>query len=398
MTRTSRPSSTRRTARRPSTRTRPTGPLPGRRRWTSPIPIAAADRAVRLPGLRGRSRGRVREEHPVRARRRRLGRRSGQSGVAPRPPGPRFPDRAVRRLLRRSADGRDQRQARARPAHRPLEGNGGATQSATTAEYAGGERYDHNQNVYYHYVRGTVTGTSPGDSVRVWFSGGGETSQSFTYDVRSDSATRSSSSRRRTTPVRTTARRTRARAGRSSTTTTRRAGRERHRRRLYDVDAEGRRSPDSLGVLSHYDAVVWYTGNDLLTRGPDQGPGTGVARLANDLILDARDFMNEGGKLLYTGQYAATAQQQAFTFNVEGEPPFCDTAGRERASRSRTTSSSTGSARTHSSTRRASRSTTPTRQPCRRSSSRRPAATSAVPRSRSTARRAPTTRSTSTRC
>ena len=32
---------------------------------------------------------------------------------------------------------------------------------------------------------------------------------------------------------------------------------------VYDVDADGRTAPDPLGVLSHYEAVVWYTGDDL---------------------------------------------------------------------------------------------------------------------------------------
>ena len=87
------------------------------------------------------------------------------------------------------------------------------------------------------------------------------------------------------------------------------------------------RLPDQLGVLSHYDAVIWYTGNDLLTRRPGQGPGTGVARTVNDTIINVRDYLNEGGKLFYTGQYAAVSQAQAFVFNVEGEPPFCPPGG-----------------------------------------------------------------------
>ncbi len=41
---------------------------------------------------------------------------------------------------------------------------------------------------------------------------------------------------------------------------------------IYDVDKRGNRSPDWLGVLSHYDAVIWYTGDDYLTRYPGQ-PG-----------------------------------------------------------------------------------------------------------------------------
>ena len=40
--------------------------------------------------------------------------------------------------------------------------------------------------VYYHQVRGVVTGTSPGDSVEVWFEGGGQKSPSFTYQAVSE--------------------------------------------------------------------------------------------------------------------------------------------------------------------------------------------------------------------
>ncbi len=42
---------------------------------------------------------------------------------------------------------------------------------------------------------------------------------------------------------------------------------------VYDVDAMGRKAPDALGVLSHYKAVIWYTGNDTVTREPGWGPG-----------------------------------------------------------------------------------------------------------------------------
>ena len=46
---------------------------------------------------------------------------------------------------------------------------------------------------------------------------------------------------------------------------------------VYDVDARGRTAPDHLGVLSHYDAVVWYTGDDVVTRPAGQGPATPTA-------------------------------------------------------------------------------------------------------------------------
>ena len=47
--------------------------------------------------------------------------------------------------------------------------NGGAVQHASTKEWAGGERYGDDPGVYYHRVRGFVTGTKPGDRVQVWF-------------------------------------------------------------------------------------------------------------------------------------------------------------------------------------------------------------------------------------
>ena len=57
---------------------------------------------------------------------------------------------------------------------------------------------------------------------------------------------------------------------------------------IYDVDRRGNRSPDWLGVLSHYDAVIWYTGDDDLTRQPGQMPGTGTARL-RECRVSSRD-------------------------------------------------------------------------------------------------------------
>ena len=59
-------------------------------------------------------------------------------------------------------------------------------QSGPTEEWAGGERFGMT-STHYHQVRGTVTGTDPGDSVEVWFEGGGETSPSFTYQAVSES-------------------------------------------------------------------------------------------------------------------------------------------------------------------------------------------------------------------
>ena len=76
---------------------------------------------------------------------------------------------------------------------------------------------------------------------------------------------------------------------------------------MYDVDAMGRQAADHLGVLSHYDAVIWYKGNDFVTREPGWTAGNS-SRLANDLMLEARAYLNEGGKLLYTGQWAGAVE------------------------------------------------------------------------------------------
>ena len=209
--------------------------------------------------------------------------------------------------------------------------NGGRERSAPTREWRGGERFGADGDVYYHRVRGKVRGADRGDRVRVWFEArrGRAKSKSFSYRVRSDSGDE----------VLILA----AEDYRGSANSPQYPSRDgpfflgHYRQALrangidfdvYDVDREGRRAPDPLGVLSHYDAVIWYTGNDELPRGPGQGPGTGVARLANDLILAVRSYLNEGGKLLHSGQYAGTAAANGFLFNVEGEPPYCPPAGR----------------------------------------------------------------------
>ena len=73
---------------------------------------------------------------------------------------------------------------------------------------------------------------------------------------------------------------------------------------VYDIDARGRTAPDPLGVLSHYDAVVWYTGDDIFVREPGQPASTGTSRVFGETILAARDYLNDGGKLLVSGQQA----------------------------------------------------------------------------------------------
>jgi hypothetical protein len=68
--------------------------------------------------------------------------------------------------------------------------NGGAVNTGPTTEWNQGALYGAEGERYYHEVRGQVSGTSPGDSVEVWFTAGAETSPSFTYQAVSESGGR----------------------------------------------------------------------------------------------------------------------------------------------------------------------------------------------------------------
>jgi len=158
-----------------------------------------------------------------------------------------------------------------------------------------------------------VTGTDPGDTVEVWFEGGGRTSSSFTYEAVSDSD-------RRTLIM--------AAEDYSGVSPPQAPGPhylDKYEQALaengieydvYDVDAHDRTAPDALGVLSHYDAVLWYTGDDVIPRETYQGPGN-ASRLAVQELYEVREFLNEGGRALYTGQHAGTA-------HTSGNPQFYD--------------------------------------------------------------------------
>jgi len=178
--------------------------------------------------------------------------------------------------------------------------NGGPVQSAPTSEWTGGERF-HPAHVYYHEMRGVVTGTSPGDSVKVWFEGGGQASDSFTYQAVSETGRRvlvvaaedySGASPAQTPGPHYLQYYLDALAANGVAAD------------VYDVDARGRIAPDHLGVLSHYDGVIWYTGDDIVTRRAGWGAGN-ADRLALDEMLEFRAYMNEGGNALYTGPFAA---------------------------------------------------------------------------------------------
>ncbi|HEY9335248.1 MAG TPA: M14 family zinc carboxypeptidase [Kribbella sp.] len=197
--------------------------------------------------------------------------------------------------------------------------NGGDAIDDKVAEWKGGERYGDTGDRYYAEFRGTVRRTKPGDSVEVWFTGnkqgtGAVSSEHFTYHVASDiggqvlilaaeDVTGASPAQGLTS----------ARYASSYAAALTAAGVTSD---VYDVDVNNRTAPHPLGVLSHYKAVVWESGNDIITRKIGQ-PGGTAAELALDLELSVRDYLNEGGKLLYTGKYAGFASNQdgAYYYN-----------------------------------------------------------------------------------
>jgi len=180
--------------------------------------------------------------------------------------------------------------------------NGGEPVQAATSEWDGGERYGAQTDVYYHIVSGLVTGTEPGDTVRVRFAAGGERSRAFSYEAVEESDDRvlvlAAEDYTGSSPDDLEGPSYLDYYGEALTANG--AGYD-----VYDVDARGRTAPDSLGVLSHYDAVVWYTGDDIVTRELGWEPGT-ASRLAMDEVLEVREFLNSGGRVLYTGKWAAS--------------------------------------------------------------------------------------------
>ena len=202
--------------------------------------------------------------------------------------------------------------------------NGGRVRSGSTKAWRGGERFG-KPGVYFHRLRGRVSGAKPGDTVKVWFeSRNGKRSQPFSYALKSDSGDRvlvlsaEDYTGQQNVP---------AYPGTSGPyfvaqyEAALKAARVSYD--VYDVDANDRTAPDRLGVLSHYRAVVWYTGNDLFVREPGAPGATGTSKLADDEIINVRAYLNEGGKLLYTGQNAAYGQLTGFPFNPAGQPPYC---------------------------------------------------------------------------
>ncbi|MEU8613978.1 M14 family zinc carboxypeptidase [Actinoplanes sp. NPDC048791] len=205
--------------------------------------------------------------------------------------------------------------------------NGGRERTDGTREWRGGERYGDGVDKYFAERRGTVAKARPKDKVQVWFTArnGRRTvkSASFTYTVASkiggDVLVLAAEDVTGVSPANTDGATT-ARYAAAHVAALKRAGRSAD---VYDIDANGRQAPHPLGVLSHYRTVLWETGDDIIPRAPGQPAGT-VARSALETELAVRDYLNEGGKLLFSGKYAGFAQAAngAYVYQPNG-PAEC---------------------------------------------------------------------------
>ena len=230
--------------------------------------------------------------------------------------------------------------------------NGGQAVNAKTREWSGGARYGAEGDVYYRRLRGEVRGASAGDQVEVWFEApdpqgsprGGRPaparSGSFSYTLVPGSGGEGAPSPRRGRgePDAGGAPAARALVVAAEGCGARPAARPcplaaRYAvdalaangvpADVYDIDASARAAPHPLGVLSHYDLVVTATGDDVAPRAPSQPEGM-IAKVAADLELALRDYLNEGGRLLYEGKYAgfASGADGAYIYSPMA-PPEC---------------------------------------------------------------------------
>jgi hypothetical protein len=201
--------------------------------------------------------------------------------------------------------------------------NNGRVRTKPTSEWQGGRRYGDEGDYWYHRVRGSVTGADPGDRVKVWFTAKGHESDAFTYQVRSDSGADvlvlaaedyTGNSAFPAYPG------TNGPFYLSYYTAALDANGIEYD--VWDYDAEGRKAPDPLGVLSHYDAVVWYTGNDNVTR-PIALPGVAEEQM-HRTTMAVRDFVNEGGRVALSGVNAGR-QYDLVEYAHDGAPfDHCD--------------------------------------------------------------------------
>ncbi|WP_231626619.1 M14 family metallopeptidase [Streptomyces apocyni] len=158
--------------------------------------------------------------------------------------------------------------------------DGGRPHKARLKAWKGGQTFGGDDNHYFDQYRAKVKRARPGAEVEVWFTGnakkkGKVSSEHFTYTVQqrarantlviADEGAKAQHAQKYVDALRANGRKT----------------------VVWDVATQG--APHPLGVLSHFPAVVHYTGD-----AAPSGPTT----------LSLRSYLNEGGKLIQAGERA----------------------------------------------------------------------------------------------
>ena len=242
--------------------------------------------------------------------------------------------RRFARLLRRPADRRGRRQARPRRRHAAATGStAAATQTAPTRRVGRRRalRRRDRRLLPPHARRGDrrrarATTSRSGSRSR------GKERESFTYRSRATSRNARARDRRREDYTGAARRATRTRTRAELPLLHRRAGRQRHRlRRLRRRRAAAARRRIALGVLGHYEAVIWYTGDDISPASRAAGRHR-PSRLAHGRDAGGPRLPQRGRPLLYTGKNArGRAAGPATRTTRPAEPPVLQTGGRRPA-------------------------------------------------------------------
>ncbi|MFG3104515.1 M14 family zinc carboxypeptidase [Streptomyces sp. NPDC048182] len=158
--------------------------------------------------------------------------------------------------------------------------NGGRVRDMALKPWRGGETYGGEDNLYFDQYRAKVKDGDQGDKVEVWFTGetkAGKKTESphFTYTY---------ATRPRADVLVVAEEGATATQAQAYVDALKGAGRK---ALVWDTATQG--APDALGVLSHFDTVVHYT-------------GAAVPGIATQLQL--RAFLNEGGRLIEAGEQA----------------------------------------------------------------------------------------------
>ncbi|MFE5327105.1 M14 family zinc carboxypeptidase [Embleya sp. NPDC056575] len=196
--------------------------------------------------------------------------------------------------------------------------NGGPAKTAGVKEWKGGKRYGEQGSAYYAEYRGDIKNVRTGDRIEVWFTGekagtGKVESDRFTFTVESGIAEKTETlvlanedykGVNPTYPPNTVGPKYAQQYVDALAANGVKAA-------VYDVDRLG--APHHLGVLSHFKGVFWYLGDNRLTTDAAhentdvQGEiykDAQVTPLVQDLTVNVRDYLNEGGKLAYLGETA----------------------------------------------------------------------------------------------